>query len=113
MSNVLVVSHVIRLVRLPATTSASLVTALAKDVTVVRLAIWLVKAVVIVVLVVSVANLVTLSAMELVTPAMETVITVVMAHKVEVSARPDVICSMLSTPKLRVAMLQDMAIRDK
>ena len=61
----------------------------------------------------SVANLVTLSAMELVTPATETVTTVVMAHKAVVSVRQDVICSMLSTLKLPAVMLQDMAIRDK
>lgn len=61
----------------------------------------------------SVANLVTLSAMELVTPATELVITVVMAHKAVVFVRQDVICSMPSTPKLPVVMLQDMAIRDK
>lgn len=94
MSNVSVVSRAIRLVRLPVTTSASLVTALVKGVMVVRLVIWLVKVVVIVVLDVSVANLVTLSAMELVTPATEIVTTVVMAHKAVVYVRQDVICFM-------------------
>ena len=67
----------------------------------------------IVVLVVSVANLVTLFAMELVTPATETVITVVMAHRVVVFVLQDVICSMPLIQKLPAVMLQDMAIRDK
>lgn len=80
---------------------------------VVRLVILLVKAVVIVVLDVSVANLVTLSAMELVTPATEIVTTVVMAHKAVVSVLLDAICSMLSTLKSPAVMQQDMAIRDK
>lgn len=93
--------------------SASLVTALVKGVMVVRVVIWLVKVVVIVVLVVSVANLVTLSAMELVTPATETVTTVVMAHKAVVSVRQDVICSMPLIQKSPAVMRQDMAIRDK
>lgn len=60
-----------------------------------------------------VANLVTLFAMELVTPAMELVITVVMVHKGVVFARVGVICSMLLTPRLLVVMLQGISIPDK